>query len=419
MTSSPRQYHPDSIDLLSDSDDDVITTSSRNRGDRGRDEAGHSGDDEIQKQPATAAAASSGPVVVIDLTQDDEAGVKPPAQRKDPSIAGARYPTLPEVPASRGSKSSSTRSVVLLIDLKEPLEYFNALVAVGVTCERRFLPTFDFLWIARDDRNEWILNHGFERKTIVDLIASMNARANGMPRSLFQKLKMNHSGVTHRHYIVQGKIVDAYRHKQLIPCASMQKRVHQNLKLLEAEGYQMHKFPPDAIDPVVAFLQQWHRKMVAENVLLNNTDALLTYEAMAKRANWTTKVVAARKSLPKPSLGEAKLQCILHEFPLSFESEYLEDDVSIVERLSALRTNGNRPILSAANAQLFCEKLVGKNNKRKTVAAAKLRRTIPKVTPLSKRQTPEETGVESVSRSVKQRLFHETIQSSNSPQQHV
>jgi hypothetical protein len=38
---------------------------------------------------------------------------------------------------------------VLLVDDREPVEFFNQLRQAGVTCERRRLATFDFLWVAR------------------------------------------------------------------------------------------------------------------------------------------------------------------------------------------------------------------------------------------------------------------------------
>ena len=236
------------------------------------------------------------------------------------------------------------------------------------------MATFDFLWIARNHRHqEWVLNHGFERKRIDDLVNSLNARENGMARHILQKLKMRHSGVPHRHYMVQGGIREMYR-SHLRPDQSMSKRVHKNVKDLEEEGFQIHRFPRmDSVEQVVEVLKAHHQETVQKFAAATDpikTDPYIPFEVMTERVKWVTKVVAARKALPKPSLGETKLQGILDEFPTSFESDYRRDSAAMVQHLSSLKTAGNRRIMQPENARAYCEKLFGRDERPTATTAA-------------------------------------------------
>jgi hypothetical protein len=99
--------------------------------------------------------------------------------------------------------------VVLLVDNCEPVDFFNQLSQAGVTCERRRLVTFDFLWVARRcttttttttatataatatttvtttaptaagskyQGDEFVLGHACERKEINDLANSLDQK---------------------------------------------------------------------------------------------------------------------------------------------------------------------------------------------------------------------------------------------------
>jgi len=361
-------------------------------------------DDEAEKEsiddhgtlaPADASrnqheSASSG--AMIDLTGDDEDS-KPSAINQEKVVGVAAW------------------DVILLVDHQEPIEYFDALVKAGVRCERRTLPTFDFLWVARNcqHQEERILGHGFERKTIYDMINALNAKENGMARSIFQKLKMDHSGLTNKHYLVQGNMRDVFRRKHLYPSVHTTRRVHLNMKTMEEEGYEIHTFPLDSLEQVVTLLKAQHEELQTIDLSLK-AESFLLYKAMVVRVSWTTRVIAARKSIPKPSLGETKLQCILQEFPENFETQYKEDTLGTIKRLSELKSGGNRRIMSAKHAKIYCEKLFdkkgpGRKTKGTTSASCRKRKAVTPSESVAKKMSTLAAKVAPAS--AKKKLFEE------------
>jgi ERCC4-type nuclease len=222
--------------------------------------------------------------------------------------------------------------VVLLVDTREPVDFFNQLSSqAGVTCERRRLATFDFLWVARrctagtaataaattgnkDVLDEFVLGHACERKEIKDLANSLNSKSKstGLIRNVYQKLKMSNSGVENKFYIVQGEIKDLYKtHMQWD--VTMAKRVHENIKTMEEDGYTVSSFAQDATTQIVDFLRGIHHNM--ESLVANQQppDSYMPLTAMIERADWVTELGSARGVL-----GEKMLKLILSAFPISF-----------------------------------------------------------------------------------------------------
>jgi ERCC4-type nuclease len=277
--------------------------------------------------------------------------------------------------------------VVLLVDNCEPVDFFNQLSQAGVTCERRRLVTFDFLWVARRcttttttttatataatatttvtttaptaagskyQGDEFVLGHACERKEINDLANSLDQKnkSTGLNRNAYQKLKMRNSGVENKFYIVQGKIQDLYKtHMQW--AIHMGKRVHQNIKEMEEDGYTVSRFAQDAKKEIVDFLRKIHLRVESQVANKQPPDTYMTLTRMIERADWVTELGIARGAL-----GEKKLQLILSEFPTSFKTEYNRDSAAMVQRLASLETDKRRGITNSA-AQTLCTNLFG------------------------------------------------------------
>jgi hypothetical protein len=253
--------------------------------------------------------------------------------------------------------------VVLLVDVSEPVEYFNQLSQAGVLCERRGLVTFDFLWVARrctpgvassKDEVEFVLGHGCERKEINDLVNSLNTKnkTTGLVRTAYQRLKMNNSGVENKFYIVQGAIKDMY--KTQFQCdLGMAKRVHLYTKTMEEDGYTVQRFAHDGATQIVDFLRGMHQHIELQVANKQPPDTYMTLKALIERADWVTELGSARGVL-----GEKKLQLILREFPTSFKTEYNRDSAAIVQRLASLESDKRRGI-SNITAQALCTNLFG------------------------------------------------------------
>jgi hypothetical protein len=259
--------------------------------------------------------------------------------------------------------------VVLLVDTREPVDFFNQLSSqAGVTCERRRLATFDFLWVARrctagtatattgnkDVLDEFVLGHACERKEIKDLANSLNSKSKstGLIRNVYQKLKMSNSGVENKFYIVQGEIKDLYKtHMQWD--FTMAKRVHENIKTMEEDGYTVSSFAQDATTKIVDFLRGIHHNM--ESLVANQQppDSYMPLTVMIERADWVTELGSARGVL-----GEKMLKLILSAFPISFKREYNRDSAAMVQRLASLKTDKNRG-MSKSTAQTLCTNLFG------------------------------------------------------------
>jgi hypothetical protein len=102
------------------------------------------------------------------------------------------------------------------VDVSEPIDFFNQLSQAGVTCDRgdsRRLATFDFIWMARRSpmhyarhtRSSLLSDMGCERKEIIDLVNSLNAKnkSTGLVRTAYQKLKETIVVSKNKVYIVQ------------------------------------------------------------------------------------------------------------------------------------------------------------------------------------------------------------------------
>jgi ERCC4-type nuclease len=255
--------------------------------------------------------------------------------------------------------------VVLLVDVCEPAAYFDQLNTAGVMCERRRLATFDFLWVARrcttvtadaTSTKEFVLGYACERKEINDLANSLNikSKSTGLVRNVYQKLKMSNSGVENKFYIVQGEIKDLYKtHMQW--AFAMGKRVHENIKTMEEDGYTVSSFAQEATTQIVDFLRGIHHNM--ESLVANQQppDSYMPLTAMIERADWVTELGSARGVL-----GEKMLKLILSEFPTStkFKTEYNHGSAAMLQRLVSLKTDKNRG-MSKSTAQTLCTNLFG------------------------------------------------------------
>jgi ERCC4-type nuclease len=301
---------------------------------------------------------------------------------------------------------------VLLVDSREPVDFFNKLSEAGVTCERRVLATFDFLWVGRcttatattttditsskDQVDEFVLGHACERKEIRDLAHSLNNnnKTTGLIRSKYQRLKMDNSGVENKLYIVQGAIVDLYKtHMQ--HDFTMRKRVHEHIKDMERDGYTIYFFPQDAATQIVHFLRDMHRYLESQLANKKPLDSYMTLTAMTERADWVTKLGSAKKLLPRGSFGEKKMRMILNEFPTSFKMIYYRDSAAIVQRLASLNTD-KRSGISKSTAQTLCTNLFGVVARTKTTPKAA---SIP-VTPETSQDVADSSAV-----TAKRRLF--------------
>jgi hypothetical protein len=123
-------------------------------------------------------------------------------------------------------------------------------VPVG-TCFLLALDYYDVLC-----STEKVLGHACERKEIIDLVNSLNAtnKSTGLLRAVYQKLKMNNSGVENKFYVAQGAVKDMY--KTHMQCNFlMARRVHEYIKTMEEENYTVTFFAQDAATQVVDFLQ--------------------------------------------------------------------------------------------------------------------------------------------------------------------
>jgi ERCC4-type nuclease len=265
--------------------------------------------------------------------------------------------------------------VVLLVDDREPVAFFNQLSQAGVRCERRRLATFDFLWVARrcsatnttasigeDDGNvdDFVLGYACERKEINDLAHSLNnkSKSTGLVRNVYQKLKMRNSGVEHKFYLVQGNIKDLYKTAHMQWDFAMGKRVHENIKAMERDDYTVVKFAQDAVTHIVDFLRQTHRHVELQVANKKPPDTYMTLTVMIERADWATELGVARKSLPRGALGEKKLQLILSEFPTSFKTDYDRDSAAMVQRLASLETDKRKGV-TKSTAEALCTNLFG------------------------------------------------------------
>jgi ERCC4-type nuclease len=317
---------------------------------------------------------------VIDLVEDsdtEDAGTEPlsvDTRREVINLVDVDGNDEPEPPVALSSKIGAKMSetilpswkVVLLVDVSEPVVFFNQLNQVGVLCERRRLVTFDFLWVARrctiascEDRVEYVLGHACERKEIVDLVNSLNAKnkSTGLARTAYQKLKMDNSGVENKFYIVQGAIKDLY--KTHMQCdLGMAKRVHLYTKTMEEDGYTVQRFAQDGATQIVDFLRGIHKHVESQVANKQPPDTYMTLKAMSERADWVTELGSARKLLPVGVMGEKKLQMILSEFPVGFKAEYDSDSAAVVQRLASLKTDKGRGI-SQSTAQSLCSNLFG------------------------------------------------------------
>jgi hypothetical protein len=277
-------------------------------------------------------------------------------------------------PAKMRKQQLPSWEVVLLVDSREPVDYFNKLSQAGVKCERRCLATFDFLWVGRhttattttttaitssnDQVDEFVLGHGCERKKMKDLACSLNSisKVTGLIRSVYQRLKMNNSGVDNKFFIVQGAIKDMYTRTHIYNVFTMRKRVHEHIKEMREDGYTVNFFPQDAAAQIVDFLREKHRHLESQLANKKPLDSYMTLTAMTERADWVTKLGSAKKILPRGTFGEKKMQLILSEFPTSFKAEYDRDSAAIVQRLAALNTD-KRSGISKRTAQILCTNL--------------------------------------------------------------
>jgi hypothetical protein len=163
---------------------------------------------------------------------------------------------------------------------------------------------------------------------------------------------MRNSGVENKFYIVQGKIQDLYKtHMQW--AIHMGKRVHQNIKEMEEDGYTVSRFAQDAKKEIVDFLRKIHLRVESQVANKQPPDTYMTLTRMIERADWVTELGIARGAL-----GEKKLQLILSEFPTSFKTEYNRDSAAMVQRLASLETDKRRGITNSA-AQTLCTNLFG------------------------------------------------------------
>jgi hypothetical protein len=222
---------------------------------------------------------------------------------------------------------------------------------------------------------------------------------------------MNQTGVTHKHFVVQGKIANLYRY----PCRfniTLKKRITKHIKDLElpVSGYTVHRlawYDPRRRqhidnDEAVDFLQKLHHQVQAQfrQRQQQNQQQLqyyykLTYHEFSERAAWVIKVASARKVLPKGVLGEKKLTAVLQKFlnEQAFRQAY--DDAAtgggqaaMVERLASLQmANGNanrrQHIFSRSNAEAICAHLVSVT----TTATATTTTTTTTTTPTKKATT--------------------------------
>jgi hypothetical protein len=169
---------------------------------------------------------------------------------------------------------------------------------------------------------------------------------------VFQKLKMNNSGVENKFYIVQGAIKDMY--KTHMQCnLLMARRVHAYIKTMEEDNYTVTFFAQDAATQVVDFLQGIHQRVVSQVAHKPPPDTYMTLAAMTERAAWVMELGSARGVL-----GEKKLQLILRDFPTSFKTEYVRDSAAMIERLASLETDKRKGITNIV-AQTLCTNLFG------------------------------------------------------------
>jgi ERCC4-type nuclease len=334
----------------------------------------------MTSKEGTKRKAAIYPLEVIDLVDDsdtEDAGVHLLLVARGPEVINL-VDNDDEPPVLMASKPRAKRrktmllswEVVLLVDDREPVDYFTQLSQAGVKCERRRLATFDFLWVARrctttttasskDQVDEFVLGHACERKVITDLANGLNVKnkTTGLVRTVYQKLKMSNSGVENKFYIVQGQIKDLF--KAHMQCdIMMRKRVHEYIKTMEEDNYTVTFFAQDAATQIVDFLRGIHQRVESQIANKQPPDTYMTLKAMIERADWVTALGSARKSLAQGTLGEKKLQLILREFPTSFKAEYNRDSASIVQRLTSLETDKRRGITNIT-AQTLCTNLFG------------------------------------------------------------
>jgi YtoQ family protein len=263
--------------------------------------------------------------------------------------------------------------VVLLVDDREPIEYVNRLIQAGVRCERRRLEVFDFLLVARlctdtttvataavtkaPQEDEFVLGHACERKKINDLANSLNGKnkSTGFTRSVFQNLKMNHSGIENTFYIVQGEIKDLYS-KYFDWYPDVKRQVRENIRTMGEDGHTVVFFPLDAETEIVDFLRDITRQIELQFANKQPPDthgheyttlAVMTNE----RINWVTRLCSSRGTL-----DEKMIQQILNKFPTSFETEYNRDSASVIQRLAYLKTDKEMGI---SIAETLCTDLFG------------------------------------------------------------
>jgi ERCC4-type nuclease len=342
---------------------------------------------------------------VINLVDsDDDGDGKPPVLVASKPRAKMRKTMLP------------SWEVVLLIDDREPVDFFNQLSQAGVTCERRRLATFDFLWVARciastasttnssskakANGSEFVLGHACERKEINDLAQSLNnnSKSTGLVRNVYQKLKMNNSGVDYKFYIVQGQIKDLYKTAHMQWAISMGKRVHENIKAMERDDYTVSFFAQDAVTQIVDFLRDIHRRLELHVANKQPPDTYMTLVAMTQRADWVTELGSARKSLSRGTLGEKKLQMILRDFPTSFKTEYNRDSAAMIQRLASLETDKGRGI-TKSTAEKLCTNLFGVATAQPRTEHAPKAASVP-VTPEASQDVTDISAV-----TAKRRLF--------------
>lgn len=111
------------------------------------------------------------------------------------------------------NKTSIDLEIVLLIDRQElnhsasrrVLE--NSLKRAGILCEERPLPAADYLWIMKQNGEEYVLPFLVERKTAVDLARSISEPTKSFPpltRAELQMYKMEESGIDNKTWLIEG-----------------------------------------------------------------------------------------------------------------------------------------------------------------------------------------------------------------------
>jgi ERCC4-type nuclease len=295
----------------------------------------------------------------VNLVDDELDDVKPPALLASNKPTKMRKTVLPQW------------ELVLLVDDREPVDFFNRLSQAGVRCERRRLAAFDFLWVSRrittttadsssrvySIGDEFVVGHACERKEINDLAQSLNnkSKSTGLVRNVYQKLKMDNSGIENKLFIVQGRVGDLFKTAHMQWPLSMGKRVHQNIKAMQRDDYTVSIFAQDAVTQIVDFLRVMHHRVESQVATNQPPDTYMALTEMIKRADWVTELGSARKSL-QSALGEKKLRMILCEFPTSFKTNYDNDSAAVVQRLVSLKTDKGRGI-SKSTAQALCTNL--------------------------------------------------------------